>query len=61
MGLRRTLAILTSKSETDPLHLYVELEQVVVKMLVSSAAPLLGSQRAKERMRMPRIRSSLVA
>jgi len=33
--------------------LYAELAQAVVQMLVSSAAPLLGSQRAKERMGMP--------
>ena len=41
---------------TDPLRLYAELAQVVVKMLVSSAAPFLRSQRAKERMRMPSTR-----
>ena len=41
------------KSEPDPHRLYPELAQVVVQMLVGAAAPLLGSQRAKERMRMP--------
>jgi hypothetical protein len=41
---------MTPYSESDPLLLCDELAQVMIQMLVRSAAPLLGSERTKERM-----------